>query len=189
MVDKKRFRQQCKNYRRSLTEKEWRKKSHRILDRFKAHLELQERLVIHSYIPIEKNREVDTIPLVKKWIKQEQKLAVPKSDFTTLEMEHILLTDLDQLVEQKMGILEPVRGETAHPRDFDLIIVPMVGADVKRNRLGYGKGFYDRFLAKTNGQKVGLCYESCLSGEPITTDIHDVKMDVIITEDRVISHN
>ena len=189
MVDKECFRQQCKNYRKSLTEKEWWKKSHRILDRFQVYLKLHERLVIHSYIPIEKNREVDTMPLVEKWIKQGQKLAVPKSNFTTLEMEHILLTDLDQLAEQKMGIQEPVRGEKAHPRDFDLIIVPMVGADEKRNRLGYGKGFYDRFLAKTNGKKVGLCYDPCVSDEPITTDIHDVKMDVIITEDRVISQN
>jgi len=188
VIDKESFREQCKKYRSSLSVEQYRLKSQRILGRFQSHFESELANVntIHSYIPIEENREVDTLPIIKHWLEKGQKLAVPKTDFDTLKMEHILLTELDQLSEQQMGILEPVRGDKCSPADFDLIIVPMVGADEKRNRIGYGKGFYDRFLAEINGLKAGLCYENCVSGEPITTNPHDVKMDVIITEYRVI---
>ena len=127
---------------------------------------------LHTYLPIEKQNEVDTWPFIKTvWNKDPQ----IKTATWHKPAEHYEPVWFD-----KIGFQEPV----AKNFQFDLIIVPMVGFDDQLYRLGQGGGHYDRFLAsQKKALKVGFCYEfghlASLPHEP-----HDVPLDMIITEKR-----
>lgn len=97
----------------------------------------------------------------------------------------------DKLSKNKFGILESEDTNYVDPEILDLIIVPGIAFDQNLNRIGYGKGFYDKFLTslKKNVLKVGVCYDFQLY-DKIQSDSTDVKMDLIITEKQsVISDN
>ena len=99
--------------------------------------------------------------------------------------------DKDKLSKNKFGILESEDPNYIDPETLDLIIVPGIAFDQNLNRIGYGKGFYDKFLTsiKKNVLKVGVCYDFQLY-DKIQSDPDDVKMDLIITEKQsVISNN
>ena len=99
--------------------------------------------------------------------------------------------DRDKLSKNKFGILESEDTNYADPETLDLIIVPGIAFDQNLNRIGYGKGFYDRFFSsiKKNILKVGVCYDFQLH-EKIPNDPTDIKMDLVISEKQsVISNN
>ncbi|MDZ7693227.1 MAG: 5-formyltetrahydrofolate cyclo-ligase [Balneolaceae bacterium] len=79
----------------------------------------------------------------------------------------------------------PEQNREVASAELDLVIVPMVGADLQCNRLGHGKGYYDRFLANVKGMKVGLCYEACIV-ESLPTESFDVPLDAVVSESRII---
>lgn len=87
------------------------------------------------------------------------------------------------LIKGKFNILEPV-GEIIEPTDLDVIVVPMVSFN-KRTRVGYGKGYYDRYLSKTNALKIGVAFDMQEDHSIIKKDT-DVDMDIVITETRRI---
>ncbi len=82
------------------------------------------------------------------------------------------------------GIEEPQGGIYVSPESFDVILVPLVAFDERKNRLGHGKGYYDRYLKKTFGLKVGIAFEA-QKRDSVTTDENDVKLDLIVTEEKV----
>ena len=85
------------------------------------------------------------------------------------------------LEEKSFGILEPKTNEVVNKFDNSICIIPGIAFDKENNRLGYGKGFYDRFLENYKGIKIGLTYRECIC-DKIDTDENDVKMDKIITD-------
>ncbi len=100
-------------------------------------------------------------------------------------MEARLITGESDLKLNKYGIKEPLDDSTAVDKsEIDLAIIPCVSCDVKRNRLGHGAGYYDRFLEKTTFAKYALCYEKLMS-EDVPVYGNDVSMDVVITESNV----
>ncbi|HKK44144.1 MAG TPA: 5-formyltetrahydrofolate cyclo-ligase, partial [Balneolaceae bacterium] len=82
---------------------------------------------------------------------------------------------------------EPNGGEQVSPKELDLVVIPMVGGDEQRNRIGYGEGFYDRFLSLVSCPKIGLTFEQNIV-ERIPVEDFDITLDKIITEQRVIDH-
>jgi len=90
-------------------------------------------------------------------------------------------TGKDNLKKGAFGIMEPVSGDLVPPEDIDLFIVPGVAFDYACNRLGRGKGYYDRYLSGTDKPTIGLCYDFQLI-ESIPTEPHDKKMTIVITE-------
>ncbi len=75
--------------------------------------------------------------------------------------------------------------EPVSPLEFDVIIVPMLGFDDELHRVGYGGGYYDKFLAgQPKAKKIGVCYEVC-KVERIPAEPHDIRLDMIVTEDRI----
>lgn len=80
-----------------------------------------------------------------------------------------------------MNILEPNQEETVDPNEIDLAIIPGVAFDKECNRLGRGKGYYDKLLPYTNCTKVGICYQFQVV-DNIPTDVNDIKMDMVITD-------
>ena len=96
---------------------------------------------------------------------------------------------IDELQEGTFGILEPCPTGTDHQADeADLIVVPGVAFDLAGHRIGYGKGFYDRFLhhPDCSAHLVGLCHDFQLTEGIIPADVHDIPMEIIVSEIRII---
>ncbi len=127
------------------------------------------------------DREIDTRALLAAALADGKRLALPLCVGKGI-MEAREIRSLDDLVSGKFGI--PAPGEACPlvmPEDFDLVIVPCSTGNCKGQRLGYGGGFYDRYLAKTNCPRMLLCREKLVKGD-IPVEEHDLLMDYITTE-------
>lgn len=104
-------------------------------------------------------------------------------------MEARLVEDINKDMEQNvLRIWEPnLKTHVVNPQEIDIIFVPGVAFDLSKNRLGHGKGYYDRFLTNLRKDciKIGLAYDFQIL-DSIPTDSHDVRMDIIISENRVV---
>lgn len=103
---------------------------------------------VHCFISIPKFNEVDTSPIIGRFRREfpEIRIAAPRISKDLDELEHVYFRSESDLAENVWGIREPVGTETADPKEIDLVIVPLLCFDVAGHRVGYGKGFYDRFL-------------------------------------------
>lgn len=87
----------------------------------------------------------------------------------------------ERLVRHPFGMLEPpANAPVVDPEDLDAVLVPGVSFDPRGGRLGFGGGFYDRFLVKTSATRVGVCYDRCLADE-LPCAVHDRRMDWVVT--------
>ena len=92
----------------------------------------------------------------------------------------------EHLIRHPFGMLEPPpSAPTVDPQDLDVVLVPGVSFDSRGGRLGFGGGFYDRFLIHTSATRVGVCYDACLAEELPCAD-HDRRMDWVVTPSAVI---
>ncbi|MEE0944144.1 MAG: 5-formyltetrahydrofolate cyclo-ligase [Clostridia bacterium] len=130
------------------------------------------------------NFEVDTFYLMKKILLDGKNLYLPRCITDTREMEVCRVKDLSELKSGAYGIKEPT-GERVSKEILDMIIVPMVAFDRQKTRLGYGGGYYDRFLPETMAAKVGIAF-SVQESECLIKESTDVPMDTIVTEKEVI---
>ena len=123
--------------------------------------------------------EVDTNYLINESLK-EKTILLPR--IIDKEMVFIKINKNTKYSKSNFGVMEPI-GNSYHS-NIDLIIVPGVGFDNFFNRLGFGMGYYDKYLSKSNIYKIGLCFsEQMVSSLP--TQKHDIKMDMIITENKI----
>ena len=147
---------------------------------------------IHLFYPIPGKHEVDSLQIAG-WLRRTHphlKLVLSRSDLQNHSLHHILWEPGTELIQNKWGITEPVAGEEVKPEKLDMIIIPLLAYDVKGNRVGYGKGFYDRFLAecRKDALKVGLSFfgpEQEITG----TDKHDIPLDLCLTPDTIWRFN
>lgn len=127
--------------------------------------------------------EVQTAEFIEKW-HEEKKLLLPVIEGNDLHL--VLYTGKDSLKAGVFGILEPTEeAQTVSEEEIDLMLVPGVAFDRQHNRLGRGKGYYDRLLATLKAPKVGICYDFQLL-DTIPTESFDKKMDMIMTEKETI---
>jgi len=136
------------------------------------------------YSPI--NHEVDTDLIVRCALNSGKKIAFPSVVGDQLFFCEV--QDLSSLKKGAFGIMEPcATGKIFTPEEADVLVVPGVAFDLNGHRIGYGKGYYDKMLQhlEGHGKLVGLCYDFQLVNE-ILAEPHDVKMDMIITEKRVV---
>ncbi|HLR76230.1 MAG TPA: 5-formyltetrahydrofolate cyclo-ligase [Balneolaceae bacterium] len=182
---KQKLRKTLLKRRNSLSEKEYFQKSRAICRRLTDLSEYKKAKSVHCYVSINERNEVNTHPLIKKMLAEGKRVIVPISEIEKGTLRNVQLNQFKDLKPNRWGVLEPAEGEEAAHHELDLIIVPMAGGDMNKNRIGYGKGFYDRFLAQTNCLKIGLLFEPCLEDE-IPTESFDVKLDKLITEQRLL---
>lgn len=185
---KKELREKLLERRKSISEPDFFGASADIIETLKEQNEYQRAQKIHCYVSINKRREVETQVLIKEMLAKGKKVVVPITNITEGTLTHIHLTSFDDLQKNKWGVLEPRDGQEVSPQELDLVIVPMVGGDEKCNRIGYGKGFYDRFLQKTNCPKIGLIFDRNIL-DTIPTEDFDIPLDKIISEKRIIHRN
>ena len=141
---------------------------------------------VHIFLSMERTREPDTWQLIDK-IRREMpsiRLVVPKINGQTLE--HYYFEGMHQLKQNDFGILEPSQGIPATISKIDFVFVPLVAVDVDGNRVGYGKGYYDRFLKECRPDcvKAGLSF---FEPAEVFSDVkeHDVPLDVCFTPTEV----
>ena len=124
--------------------------------------------------------EISTWDIAKKALADGKKLLYPKCEGDH-EMNFYYVSSPDELTPGMFGIPEPSDKELYRPANGDICIVPGLAYDKFGYRLGYGRGFYDRFLSEFGGVTVGLCYSSFIeSGLP--RGKYDIKTDVLLTE-------
>lgn len=147
-------------------------------------LNLETISAVHVYMPIQKLNEPDLscfVHFLRGHFSQVQ-LVVSKTDFENHRMHHYLWDSSTVFEENSWGIKEPVDGLPFDEKKIDLVIIPLLIADRKGNRVGYGKGFYDRFLAvcRPDVKKVGVSYfEPIKAIEDVSKQ--DVPLDILIT--------
>ncbi len=128
------------------------------------------------YISI--NSEVDTIKIINYFLNTKN-IAVPK--IIDNDMFFCYVTNLNELTSGKYNIPEPTNENIVTDFDNAICIVPGICYDKENYRIGYGKGYYDRFLSKNKIKTIGLCYKECMI-EKIDNDKYDYKIDEVITD-------
>lgn len=164
---------------KQLSSEEKRTKSEVICTTLRTLPEFQDAKTIGFYVSTPD--EVHTHDIIKEVLhKKEKRIAVPLYSAKMLsELSH-----WSDLAMGAFGILEP---RTVSAIDVDLVIVPGVAFDIQGNRLGRGKGFYDKLLQHFQGHVIGLAFEQQIVKE-IPTENHDIKIQKLITETRIITN-
>lgn len=153
------LRKKYKDLRRSLSQEERENYSLKIANRA-LEMDIWSYEYYHIFLPIEKLLEINTQYLLSVLQGLDKHVILSKSNFKSLEMQNYLLTDNTKIVKNEWGIPEPEDGIEIDHDKIEVVFVPLLAYDTAGNRLGYGKGFYDRFLAKCSKDviKVGLSY-------------------------------
>lgn len=172
--------------RKKLTPEQVTKKSLAIANRVK-NLPIWDKSFYHVFLSIAVKNEVGTDFLLHLLQGRDKNVVISKSDFSTKEMSHFLLTDATVIKENSYGIPEPQSGIPITIDQLDVVFVPLLGFDATGNRLGYGGGFYDRFLAacRPDCLKIGLSLLDQMEAR-IPAEETDVKLDTVVTPDKVI---
>lgn len=134
-----------------------------------------------------KEKEVNTRPLIEALFEQKNPVVVPIIQKEDVSLRLSYIRNMSVLVPSTFGVPEPIGSEIpVKPQDVDTIILPMLGFDRAGGRIGYGAGYYDRFLEKNpNLTKIGVAF-GCQEMEKLPIDPNDVRMDLIVTEDGVM---
>jgi len=187
MLEKVNLRKEVLSWREGQSEEEIKKKSLKIKERLFSLPLFEESKAVMFYVSF--GSEVRTEDAIKETINRSKRVIVPK---TLLKEKRLLLSELrdyeKELERGAFGILEPKEEylREVSPQMLDLIIVPGVVFDEKGYRIGYGGGFYDRFFLEVDKvSSIGLAFELQVVGE-IPAEEHDLKVNLIITERRVI---
>lgn len=138
-------------------------------------------------VTISRFPELDTRPLVEAAWKDGKQVAAPKCDPSDRSMQFRYIRSYEELETVYMDLLEPAEDRTlpAGKEEIDLLVVPGVAYSESGYRVGFGGGYYDRYLMQFRGVKVSLAFENQLCGE-VPVESHDIPVDRIFTERRMV---
>ena len=180
--NKKELREFCKKKRHCLNPADCERLSEKIaaiitgLPEYKA----CSTLLLYSAI----NGEADLQSIIAEAVKEGKTVGLPLCD-TESETMRFIETDGSNLAVGAYGIAEPGEGRVISENADSLCLVPGLAFDEKLNRLGRGKGYYDKFLSDFDGVKIGISFDDFIF-EEVPAEDNDVKMDAVVTEKRVI---
>ncbi len=177
-IDKNSIRERIKALRKNQPQNERRQKSEEICRRFVRMPEFKNAKVVSLYMSA--FGEVDTSFIIKTALNLNKTVAVPVIDKDDINLS--LYTE--ELTAGAYGISEPARRIYVNPNDVDLFLVPGIAFDKSGNRIGFGKGYYDRLLEGAKGVKVGCMYDFQLV-DIIPAEKTDIKMDYLVCESQV----
>ena len=175
-MDKKELRRQIREQKRAMTEAEIVEKSEKLGALFAASSLYQNAKTIYGYLPY--NQEVRTIPMLEQALRDGKVVAVPK--VIGDEMVFIRMDDLTQVEKGYAGIPEPVANGPAADDPHALVLMPGLAFDPQGHRIGYGGGFYDRFLAsEPEHPTLALCYDFQMLPH-VETEEFDIPVDCVL---------
>lgn len=157
-----------------------------IKEKLKETVEYKKSKNIFIYIGF--GSEIDTSKYIEEFLKEGKKVFVPRINNAIKIMEAVEITSLKELERNNFGILEPTKDKEAiEKNELQLIIMPGVAFDIERGRIGYGGGYYDKYMEKLDSSiaKIALAYELQII-DRVPGEDHDILPDSIITENRCI---
>jgi len=175
-MDKKQLRAQIREQKRAMTEEQILGASARLGELFTASQAYKDAKTIYGYLPY--NQEVRTIPMLEQALRDGKRVAVPKVYGD--DMKFIYMTDLSLIEKSDFGIPEPIADEPVADDPTALVLMPGLAFDREGHRIGYGGGFYDRFLAaEPNHPTVALCYAFQMLPK-LETEEFDIPVDCVL---------
>jgi len=179
------LRQNYKEKRIKLNSEEIQEKSMAIANQ-SLKLPIWEADLFSIFLTIKDKKEVNTEFILNILHGRDKDIVVSKSDLKNHTMTHFLLTDNTKIAINSWGIPEPVDGIQVPPEKIEVVFVPLLAFDLTGHRVGYGKGFYDRFLAacKPNTLKVGLSFFEAETNE-FKYHENDIPLDYCLTPKKI----
>jgi 5-formyltetrahydrofolate cyclo-ligase len=183
---KKEIRLKYKELRNSLSETQIEEMSLAIANEV-LFLPIWEKTYFHVFLPIQEQKEINTEYLLHLLSGKDKEICISKSDFETRKMTHFLLTDNTKIKKNEYNIPEPQDGIEVPSNKIEVVFIPLLAYDKNGDRVGYGKGFYDIFLAECNKNtiKIGLSFfepEELISDKNKT----DIQLNYCVTPNRII---
>lgn len=186
-MTKKEARKIYKEKRLSLTVGERNRFDDLILIHFQQ-LSLPDLFYVHTYLAMKAKVEIETDHLLHflEFRNPELNIVIPRMNQTTNELEHIEYDETVNVVSNEWGIPEPVNGTLINETEIDLVLVPLLAFDEAGYRVGYGKGYYDKFLAKCRPDvlKIGLSYFDAIASIS-DREQFDIPLNYCITPQRI----
>ena len=186
-LEKQRLREEHLAAREALSEQERSVLDNRITQKLLATSEYAEATTVLTYVSV--SSEVSTRMIIESALRDGKTVAVPRC-LPGHCLEFVAIVSLEQLVAAPFNLLEPAKelpAVTEDQKNNSICIVPALLVDTKGYRLGYGAGFYDRFLSTYPGKKICLAYQQSLSRTTLPHTAFDVAVDVVITESEVLT--
>ena len=175
-MDKKELRRTIRERKRAMTEEEIVSRSEALGVLFAQSEAYKAAKTIYGYLPY--NQEGRTVPMLEQALKDGKRVAVPKVYGD--EMKFLYLDDLSKVSKGYAGIPEPIADEPVADDETALVLMPGLAFDPAGHRIGYGGGFYDKFLAaEPNHPTLALCYEFQMLPE-LHTEEHDIPVDTVL---------
>lgn len=175
-MDKQTLRRQIREQKRAMTEEQIRQSSEKLGQLFLQSAAYQQAKTIYGYLPY--NQEVRTIPMLQQALHDGKRVAVPK--VCGEQMRFIYMEDFSQVEKGYAGIPEPVADEPVAKDETALVLMPGLAFDKQGHRIGYGGGFYDKFLAaEPNHPTLALCYAFQML-EHLETEVFDIPVDTVL---------
>jgi 5-formyltetrahydrofolate cyclo-ligase len=168
----------------ALSDTEYNLLNQQLCENFFASMDLSLIQVLHTFLPIEKTKEPNTWLIIDR-IKKEYphiNISIPKINNQTSIVDNFYFKGADQLEKNTWGIPEPKQGVPTPTEKIDAVLVPLLAFDKNGNRIGYGRGFYDKFLAtcREDCKKIGLSFFSAVDGSVPVAE-YDIPVDYAIT--------
>ena len=177
-MNKRELRQAIRAKKRAMTEEQIREKSEKLIRLFLESEEYRSARSLYGYLSF--NQEVRTLPILEQALREGKPVAVPKCYGE--EMRFIWLTDLTAVEKNEMGIPQPIADGPVADDENALVLLPGLAFDRAGRRIGYGGGFYDRFLAREGSHPtVALCYDFQLF-DHLETEEFDIPADRVLWE-------
>jgi len=150
-------------------------------------LDIWNKSFYHIFLTIAEQKEIDTDFILNILAGKDKHIVISKSNFEDYSMSHVLLTDSTTIKKNSYNIPEPVDGIEIQSSQLEVVFIPLLAFDKLGHRIGYGKGFYDRFLAdcKPETLKIGLSFFEA-EVETIEASEDDIKLDYCVTPEQVI---
>ena len=175
-MNKHELRRRIREQKRAMSAEQIAEKSHRLGALFADSELYRNASAIYGYLPY--NQEVRTVPMLEKALRDGKRVAVPKVYGD--EMRFIWMTDLTQVEKGYSGIPEPVADGPVADDETALVLMPGLAFDPQGHRIGYGGGFYDKFLAREPMHPtVALCYDFQML-EKLDTEEFDIPVDLVL---------
>lgn len=186
--EKSELRKQYRSLRDSIPEDEKNVLDEKIIRKITQLWSYREEEILLTYVSI--GSEVDTKNLIQYALNDGKKVAVPRCGEETRDMDFYIIKSLDDLEIGSFGVLEPITDRCEKLEDLSkgVCIVPALTFDKSGYRLGYGKGYYDKFLSNFSGRIIGVCYSFCVC-DKLPHGRFDKKVSSIVTERNIIQSN
>ncbi len=188
-MNKAAWRKQARAWRAALAPDEAARRSQQIATQWLTHTDLRTIRALHVFLPIPGKGEVDTWPLIRRLWQHHPKLRLvtSRADLDAGTLTHFCLMPDTVLQPNAWGVPEPVGAVPFPVTDIDTVLVPLLICDGRGHRVGYGKGFYDRFLAQCRAdvRRVGLSHFPAV-GAIADVQPTDVPLDRLVTPDGVV---